>query len=210
VKIICVSGADGCGKSTLLARLAEALPGATVVSIWDLMRDPRARPLYATKDQIQTFLGALEEESRALFMMSYLRAAMDRAGDGVVLVDAYWYKYLANELAMGASPARLLPLTALFEKPLLTLHLELDPAIAAARKQGVFSAYECGLQAPTAEHFIEFQSRTGPIQRDLVERDSRQVVRLDGTASASDLFERALACIHDALVPPSFVSAFGP
>ncbi|MDP1917671.1 MAG: hypothetical protein Q8L14_15625 [Myxococcales bacterium] len=207
MKIICVSGADGCGKSTLLTSLAEALPGASVVSIWDLMRDPRARPLYATKEQIQTFLGALEEESRALFMLSYLRAAMDRAAPGVVLVDAYWYKYLANELALGAAPARLLPLTALFEKPMLTIHLELAPAIAAARKQGVFSAYECGLQTPTAERFIEFQSRTGPLQRELVERDSRQVVRLDGAAPASAIFERALACIHEALASQNGVSA---
>lgn len=151
MKIICVSGADGCGKSTLLTSLAEALPGASVVSIWDLMRDPRARPLYATKEQIQTFLGALEEESRALFMLSYLRAAMDRAAPGVVLVDAYWYKYLANELALGAAPARLLPLTALFEKPMLTIHLELGPAIAAARKQGCSlpTSADCGLRPPS-------------------------------------------------------------
>lgn len=197
--IICVSGADGCGKSTLLENLAKAVPGASVVSIWDLMRDPRARPLYATKEQIQTFLGALEEESRALFMLSYLRAAMDRAGHGVVLVDAYWYKYLANELAMGADPARLLPLTALFEKPSLTLHLELDPATAAARKQGVFSAYECGLQSPSVEHFVEFQSRTGPIQKQLVQRDSRRVVTLSGTASAAALFTQALAHVREVL-----------
>lgn len=191
--IICVSGADGSGKSTLVAGLSRALPRASVVTIWDLMADPRAAPIFVNKDQLQAFLGSLQLESRSLFLMSCLRAAMERAAPGLLLVDSYWYKYLANELALGAEPSRLAPLSALFEKPALTFHLELAPSLAAARKKGTFSPYECGLRTPSAGNFVEFQTRTAVIVKRLIEADAPRVVTMDGTTSSGTLLEQALA-----------------
>jgi thymidylate kinase len=197
--IICVSGADGSGKSTLVGELAKALSISSVVTIWDLMADPRARPIFSSKDQLQAFLGVLQPESRSLFLMSCLKAAMDRAPDGLILVDSYWYKYLANELALGADAVRLRGVSALFERPTLTFHLELAPVVAAARKQGTFSPYECGLRAPTAGNFVDFQSRTGPIVKQLIEGDCPKVITLDGTWSVAALLDRALPLAHSVL-----------
>lgn len=199
MKIICVSGADGSGKSTLVAELAKALPEARVVTIWDLMADPRARPLFSNKDQLQAYLGALQPQSRTLFLMSCLMGAMERATGELLLVDSYWYKYLANELVLGADHARLAALSGWFERPNLTFRIELAPRVAAARKQGVFSPYECGLRAPTEEHFVQFQARTAVVVKQLIEHDSDQCVTLDGTSPAPMLFEQALAATRRVL-----------
>src|SRR2546423_14804052 len=98
--IVCVSGADGCGKSTLVGGRAAASPASRVVTIWDLAADRRAQKVFSSKAQLQLLLGALQPESRALFLMSCMKAAMERAPSGLRLVDSYWYKYLANELAL--------------------------------------------------------------------------------------------------------------
>jgi thymidylate kinase len=195
--MVCVSGADGSGKSSLVSRLAGAMPNARVVTIWDLMADPAARPLFADKAALQTFLGTLLPESRSLFLMSCLKAAMERASTGLRVVDAYWYKYLANEVALGADPERVLPLGKMFERPALTLHLELAPEVAAERKKGGFTPYECGLKRPGAEAFIAFQTRTAPLVKKLVDGDAREVVHLDGTRSPDALFEEALARLRE-------------
>ncbi len=191
--IIVVSGADGSGKSTLVAALAKTWPAARVVTIWDLGEDPAAKPIFASREQLQRFLGCLLPESRSLFLMSCLKAAMDRAAPGPLLIDAYWYKYLANELALGAEPDRILPLARLFAAPTLTLHIDLDPAVAAQRKEGRYSPYECGLRSPTLENFMEFQTRTRPIVQRLMEGHSPTVVTLDGTAAPGALAAQALA-----------------
>lgn len=194
--IICVSGADGCGKSTLVAGMAESLPGCRVVTIWDLLGDPRAAPVFPSKAQLHAFLGALQPDSRAMFLMTCMKAAMERALGGVRIVDGYWYKYLAGELALGADPERVHPLGALFTAPVLTLHVSLAPEVAARRKAGAFSAYECGLRKPTAENFVEFQSRTAPIVRQLAELDCRQVVSLNGALPAPELLGQALRSVR--------------
>ncbi|GDX81326.1 hypothetical protein LBMAG42_31370 [Deltaproteobacteria bacterium] len=191
--ILCVSGADGCGKTTLVAGLARALPGACVVTIWDLMADPAASPIFANKAQLQTFLGCLAPESRSLFLMSCLKAAMERAASPVVLVDSYWYKYVANEIALGGEPARLQALVGFFTAPSLVLRVDLPPVLAAERKRGVYSPYECGLRAPTTEHFVEFQTRTTSIVRSLIEADCPHVITLDGTEPVAGLLAQALA-----------------
>ncbi len=194
--MICVSGADGSGKSTLVAGLARALPTATVVTIWDMMADPRARPLFASKDQLQVYLGCLQPESRALFLMSCLKAAVDRAAPGLLLVDSYWYKYLANEIALGGERARLVALAALFPRPDLTLHVELAPEVAVERKGGVYSPYECGLRSPTPAHFVEFQLITAPIVKTLIAGGAPRVTTLDGTRPPGALLAQALDAVR--------------
>ncbi len=196
--IIAVSGGDGSGKSTLLAALSGALPAFRVVTIWDLMGEPAARPLFASKAQLQVFLGSLQPESRALFLMCCLKAAMDRAAGGPILMDAYWYKYLANEIALGADPTRLRGVSALFAKPTLTLHLSLAPSLAAERKGGEFSPYECGLRVPTVEHFVEFQTRTTAILDTLVEEDG-PFVPLDAALPVAALTAQALTHVRQVL-----------
>lgn len=191
--IIAVSGADGCGKTTLVAGLAQSLPTASVVTIWDLMADPAARPIFANKAQLQAFLGCLAPHSRSLFLMSCLKAAMDRASSELLIVDSYWYKYLANEIALGGDLTLLPSLTRFFPTPDLVLRLDLPPALAAERKRGAYSPYECGLRAPTTEHFVEFQSRTAAIVRRLIEADCPHVITLDATDAVAILLERTLA-----------------
>jgi dTMP kinase len=194
--LICISGGDGCGKSTLVAGLARALPGARVVNIWDGLADPNIAAVFSSKARLYDFLGALSSGSRALFMSTCMKEAMERAPRGLRLVDAYWYKYLASEIALGLAPAQAEALGALFERPSLTVRVALSPELAAERKRGDYSPYECGLRAPTREHFVDFQGRIGPIIQSLVETDARDVVTLDGAASQGWVFEHALASVQ--------------
>ena len=61
---------------------------------------------------------------------------------------------------------------------------------------GTWSAYECGLNAPTLEAFVAFQSRTVELVRSLAEHDSQRVIELDGSAPPAAVLEAALEALH--------------
>lgn len=194
--IICVSGTDGTGKSTLAAALARALPGARPVSIWDMMADPRTREVFDSKATLNGLLATLGADARTLFCACALEEALRRAGPGLKVVDSHWYKFMATELALGADPALVHTMATLFPRPVLTLQLALSPRVAAERKQGTFTAYECGMVRPTAESFVLFQSRTVELVRQLAKDDGHRVVTLDAAVAPETLARQALAAVR--------------
>ncbi|HFA52192.1 MAG TPA: hypothetical protein ENJ95_24505 [Bacteroidetes bacterium] len=161
-KIICITGLDGVGKSTLTDALAQQLPGAQPVNIWDLFESQAPCLPFKSKRDIDDFLCLLTPGSRLLFLAHALKYAVDTAlqSDASILVmNAYFYKYFATEKALGAAADLITSLQKNFPRPDVVIQLTLPPSMAAKRKK-TFSRYECGLsQKPDNEGFIAFQQK---------------------------------------------------
>lgn len=166
-QLICVTGADGAGKTTQIVHLAERLERGqgkkvAVVTVWDLLLDPGTQDLLAFDEpaQVDRYLSILGPTSRALFMFHCLFEALQlaqRKGADVLLLNSYWYKYYATEIAHGGDAAVLRKLADVFPAPDRTFYLRLGPEEAAERK-AVLSGYETGFADPRSkEAFVAFQ-----------------------------------------------------
>ncbi len=162
-KLICITGKDGTGKSTQIDMLKKEYPHAFVSEIWDLLKSPQNKLMFNSKKDIDEYLCGLTPNSRMLFLMHALKFSVDRAMEsdaGIVLLNAYHYKYLASEIALGADLELAKALANSFPKPDLIIELSLNSSVAAQRKQR-FSKYECGANVNADKHsFISFQEKT--------------------------------------------------
>lgn len=199
--LVCVAGADASGKSTQIDALTAALTAAGIdtvaAGIWDALADPvlGARLPFADRAAALAYLAALGPKSRAHFLFHALHASLDLAlarAPRVVLLNAYWYKYFATEVAHGGDPATLRAATAGFPPPALTFHLRVTPETALARRT-TRSDYESGYG--DAARFLEFQRRA---HREL-DRLSTELgwVELDATTDPAVLTRTML----DAVTP---------
>lgn len=157
MKLIAITGLDGTGKSTLCRNVCRKFPKFRTVSIWDTMDGS----LFHTKKDIDTYLCTLSANARLLFLSHALMQALDKAlkSDAETLVlDGYYYKYFASELALGANATLVKKLMEAFPVPDLVIKLVSDPTVSYAQKD-MLSSYECGLQTPSLEKFKAFQER---------------------------------------------------
>lgn len=197
--LLCLVGIDGSGKSTHAERLRTWIEDrhegrrVRICGVWDILVDPELNrtAFMGSPDDLRRYLLAIEPDARTLFIFhalleSYRRAV--RAGDQVVILTGYWYKYFVTECLLGAHEPLLEPIVRLFAEPDVTLFLDVDPTEAAARRAGDHSGYECGGVEPSEEAFIAFQTRC---RRKLVGlQGSREWVHLDASGSEDDVFER--------------------
>jgi thymidylate kinase len=163
---VCVTGLDGAGKSTqvdeLAARLRRDGMSVAVSTIWDPVLDPAfaGRALFDKPSDADAYLELLEPTSRMYFLGHAIRESFGRAlarDTDVLLLNAYWYKYYATEVAHGGEPALLRTLTSVLPEPDVTfcLRISIDEA---ARRKGTFSAYETGFTGSrSVEAFASFQ-----------------------------------------------------
>lgn len=197
----CVTGADGAGKTTQIQHLAERLErGAgkkvAVVTVWDLLLDPKTQDLVAFEEpqEVDRYLGVLGSTSRALFMFHCLYQAVDmarRKEPDVILLNSYWYKYYATEIAHGGDATDLRRITSVFPQPECTFYLRLSPEAAAERK-AVLSGYESGFADPrTKEAFLAFQRPAHAALEELAAEFSWTC--LDGTLDEKAITEQLLA-----------------
>jgi thymidylate kinase len=202
-KLICVTGADGAGKTTQLLRLAERLENGrkqrvAVVTVWDLLLDPHTQDLIAFDEpkQVDRYLAILSSTARALFMFHCLHTALDlayRKKPDVVLLNSYWYKYHATEVAHGGDATTLRRITSVFPTPDQTFFLRVTPEEASKRK-AVLSGYETGFADPrTKEAFLAFQ-RPAHAALDALSKELKWV-ELDGHAPAADQTKKLLDAI---------------
>ncbi len=117
---------------------------------------------FRSKPEVDNFFCALTSDSRLLFLAHALKYSIDKALESsckLIIVDGYYFKYFAGELALGAQFNLVNSLIENFPKPDLVIELNLSIEEAAKRK-GKFSGYECGLnsEANSAE-FINFQHK---------------------------------------------------
>ncbi len=184
-KLICVTGIDGSGKSTLVNKLNEEIKNSKIVTIWDLMKKPSLRECFSfkSKEDIDRYLEQLHHPARALFMFHCLAEPMTLAfeeakekGTEVLLLDGYWFKYAASEIAFGANPDEIRGLAKVFPDPDLVLYIEIDSKVALSRKK-TFSGYEGGYDpGRTEQGFIDFQSRSHQMMKMLVQNQKVKVL----------------------------------
>jgi hypothetical protein len=160
----------------------------------DARRGPR-RPVDPSR--VDAYLASLGGHARAHFLLHCLAEATAQAvSSGVpwLLLDGYWYKYLAIEIAHGAAEADVTALTAMFPEPALVLYLDVPAAVAVARKTR-FSRYESGLAVtPDATTFAAFQAKVRPVLERWAER--RGWVRIDGAAEPGVVLESAWRAVR--------------
>ncbi len=189
-RLICIAGGDGSGKTTQIARLSAALQAQghaiAPVTIWDAFLDTSvASKLPFRSADIYGYLKLLSPVSRAHFLFHALHLALELAGRrdaDTVLLNAYWYKYFATEVAHGGEPSVLRQLAAGFPEPDLTFYLTISPPDALARKRQR-SDYESGYG--DADEFLAFQERSQATIDTLA--DEFAWIRLDGATAPTDL-----------------------
>jgi thymidylate kinase/phosphohistidine swiveling domain-containing protein len=191
-RFLCVAGGDGSGKTTQVARLAAAFESEDLsvapVTIWDAFLDPKiaSRLPFRKPSEVYGYLAMLDPVSRTHFLFHALHLALDLAAQrdaDVVVANAYWYKYVATEVAHGGDPATLRRLTAGFPEPDLTFYLSITPEQSLARKVQR-SDYESGYGQGDRD-FVDFQQRT----QDVLEGLSSELgwIVLDGDSPVRDI-----------------------
>lgn len=100
-----------------------------------------------------------------------------------MLLNAYWYKYFATEVAHGGDPALVRQLATGFPEPDLTLYLSVSPEDALARKSQP-SDYESGYRQDD-QMFLAFQRRAHEALDTLAVEFSW--CELDGRSSPSEI-----------------------
>ena len=189
---ICVAGGDGSGKTTQIARLASVFEAkghkVAAVTIWDAFVDPAvaSKLPFARPSDIYTYLKLLGPVSRTHFLFHALHLALERARSrrpDVLLLNAYWYKYFATEVAHGGDPVLLRRLAAGFPEPDRTFYLVVSPQHALSRKSQR-SDYESGY-GQDEQTFLAFQRRAHDALGALAAELSW--VELDGRSSPSDI-----------------------
>lgn len=195
-KLVCITGMDGTGKSTLIGLLATAYPQAHIANIWDLLDSGEQSLPFKSKRDIDAFLCALTPDSRLLFLTHALKYSVDVAFASqkkLVIANAYFYKYFATELALGAEPKLVRALQESFPEPDLVVELALPLKEAAGRKT-ILSRYECGLaNPPNTASFLAFQEKASA---EWAGFDSPNWHPLDARQSPQALFEKTVSLIN--------------
>jgi thymidylate kinase len=189
-QLICFTGPDGSGKSTLIKQLKDELPGAKMVTIWDLLMDPVKKEILPFKhpSDVDQYLSILHPEARLYFlfhcMMEALLLALEK-DSSYLLIDSYWYKYYASELAYTARESSIAPLIKSFPAPDRIFYLQATVGTCAQRKQK-YSGYESGFVQPASrDSFITFQEKVNIHLRKLMHEFPH--TKLDGMLPPADI-----------------------
>ncbi|MBI4508016.1 MAG: hypothetical protein HY698_00170 [Deltaproteobacteria bacterium] len=196
-KLICVTGPDGAGKTTQIGRIAKGLEKqgkqkVIPVTVWDLLIDPasKGRVPFRSPREVDLYLQILGSTPRALFLYHCFYQALEMArgrNPSALLVNAYWYKYFATEVAHGGDTSLLLRLAEIFPEPAITFYLRVTPEEAFRRKASL-SGYETGFSSNKSEEaFVAFQRRSTAVLDELARE--RGWIELNGNESPESLTE---------------------
>ncbi len=194
--LLVLEGIDGAGKSTLSRQLAAHFGalGHTVITSREPTHGPHGRALresartgrLSLADELDLFL-----KDRAEHVAALIRPALDR-GD-IVILDRYYFSSAAYQGARGADPADIIALNEAFAPvPDLVLLLDLDPADGSTR-------IHARGDRPDDFEALDYQRAVRGI---FLALDRPFIHRIDGAASADDVFRAALAIVEPALPRP--------
>jgi thymidylate kinase len=167
--VVAIVGPDGAGKSTLTDLLARRLSAAgrpaSRVDRWDVVGDPHyptASCLNPTVSEVRTCAGRMSGTPRLLFLLwASVLSLTDRDGGlpgRIVLLDGYWMKHAASEVAYGADLEWVESVAGGLPPADLVVYLRLEPETAWLRKDGNPMLYECGLDPTRSrESFLRHQ-----------------------------------------------------
>lgn len=161
--LIAVAGIDGAGKSTLVNEVSKALisTGRTTrhVDRWNIVGNqdfPTARFLKPDVKDIRSCVAQMPSSARLLFLLWTMSMALsaDRRewpSEAIVLLDGYWMKHAASEIAYGLDAQWVSQVVAGLPMPDTVIYLRLAPEEAWLRKRGSLVPYECGMDSTCAE-----------------------------------------------------------
>jgi len=188
--IVAIDGPDGAGKSTHVELLRGWLErrgvNCTVVSKWDVLEAEQhreARFLRGTdRAELTACVAEMPLPARSLFIMWLYAETAARAArvPGVVLLDGFWMKHAAAELAYGADRGLIDAIVGGLGEVDAVLYLDVSPEEALRRKRGALTPYECGLDA--SRDTAKFLARQAAIRSQLLEWADRDGwLRVEGT-----------------------------
>ncbi|WP_186356507.1 thymidylate kinase [Streptomonospora sp. PA3] len=169
--LVAVAGTDGAGKSTVTRAVAEFLAGSGCavhhVDRWDVVDNPHypaAGFLASDVTYIRHRVADMPPTARLLFLMWLIDMALEAwegdARTGALLVDGYWMKHAASEVAYGLDQGWVEGVVDRLPQASVTLYLRVSPEVAWARKTGDIVPYECGMDPSCAEEsFLAHQRR---------------------------------------------------
>ncbi len=168
--LIALIGQDGAGKSTQSLMLQDWLnsigKSVCVLDKWDVLdaaQHNECRFMSGDRHQLRVCISEMEGHARALFLMWTMHITMQKKmqanPDTVFISDGYWVKHAASEIVYGIDSAWVENLVSVFPKPDLTFYFEIDPLLAANRKDE-FTPYECGRDTGLSlESFLVHQKK---------------------------------------------------
>lgn len=198
-KLICITGLDGAGKSTLVERLSTQFSSVAVSNIWDIMDGSIETVPFKSKADIDTYLCELTADSRLLFLAHALQFSIDKALQSekeIILLNGYYYKYFATEMALGANVGLVEHLIKSFPTPDLVIKLELDVESSLKRKERL-SKYECGAQPTSNSNFLNFQALVSEKWESFNQLNWKFI---SSAQSKQDVFDQAINTIKKQLV----------
>ena len=205
---IAICGNDGAGKSSLVRGLQDILSerriAYEVIDKWAIL-DAEVQPIcsfIATDlETMRVRISQMPPPARVLFLMwsvAITSTPMRKDPDNMVLLDGYWMKHAAAEIAMGGSHASIRGLVEMFPAPDLTIFLDIEPTDALARKRGHLTPYECGCDSSLSERsFLRHQAAVA----DILRRWSVDFgwARIDAGRSRTHVLDAAAAAVEGAL-----------
>lgn len=213
--IIAIDGPDGAGKSTHVAMLEgwlqeQGVP-CSVVSKWDVFDPalhPEARFLRGTElRELRVCVAEMPTPARSLFIMWLYAEAAARAirlaGPRVVILDGYWLKHAAAEVAYGCDPKLMDALRDSMGFADVVVYLDVTPEEALLRKAGELTPYECGLDpARGPEKFLAQQTAIRNRMLEWAERDGwLRIAASSVEAEQEEIRELVLSLLPADLVP---------
>jgi dTMP kinase len=136
----------------LRERLARRGYETSVIDKWDILdheRFPECRFIGVELDELKRCMASMPGISRALMLFWTLAITLTRphpeGADHIYLLDGYWMKHAAAEIALGCDAEWVLATVRRLPAPDLTLYLDVTPEVAVQRK-GSFNLMECGLR----------------------------------------------------------------
>jgi thymidylate kinase len=170
--LIAIVGSDGAGKSTVVQAVKAEIARFCSVSLvdkWDILDHgmfPEYRFLSTDLKTLRTCVAEMRDTNRTLFLFWALQGSLSPERlrqTEVVLLDGYWPKHAAAEIAYSAPPSLLDALISVMPRADLTILLDVDPEVAYARRASdprtALVAYECGQSDCSKAGFIAHQSK---------------------------------------------------
>lgn len=212
--LIAVDGPDGAGKSTHVALLRDWLlergTSCEVVSKWDAL-DPERLPEHrflrgTTREELRVCVAEMPTPARSMFILWMYAATAARAvhlsASRLVLLDGFWMKHAAAELAYGADRRVVEAMVAAMPAVDAVFYLDVEPAEALRRKGDALTPYECGLDRRLdGSKFLWLQEQIRTTLLGWAHRDGWQIVPAGPVDRAqADLRDRVRAALAGNLV----------
>jgi thymidylate kinase len=155
--LIAVVGADGAGKSTVTSAVRDRVVAAGYparrLDRWDIVGNPAyptARFLTPDQREVRSCTARMSSSPRLLFLlwaaaMALLDGRPGPAAGEITLMDGYWMKHAASEVAYGLDRTWVEQVALGLPRPDLTIHLRVPPETAWQRKDGRPFPYECAM-----------------------------------------------------------------